>query len=107
MNCIYCGKEFKPKVRNQKTCGGELCKQKLCAEAKRIWSANNRKSKPKEPTIITEKKAGVCRGCVYYKNHVNSKMCDYLSMEGHSRLIVERENGGYKTDSCICYKKEE
>lgn len=52
------------------------------------------------------KDKGVCDNCKYNvtrKNKDDQKWgCDYLCQEGHSRLLVERANGGYKTDSCCC-----
>ena len=55
------------------------------------------------------KKNGVCKGC---KHRVTkswcaaafNNTCNYLENTGKSRLVIERENGGYKTDSCICYE---
>ena len=40
MKCIYCNKEFTPRVRKQKTCGGTECKRMLCREASRIYHQN-------------------------------------------------------------------
>lgn len=52
------------------------------------------------------KDKGVCDGCVYYKKYRDApmlgKFCDFLAMEGQSRMIVEKNNGGIKHDSCIC-----
>lgn len=55
------------------------------------------------------KKKGVCNGCRYqvtYKNNNSFAFnCDYCEMTGRSRLVKEREEGGYKKDSCVCYEK--
>lgn len=52
------------------------------------------------------KDKGVCEGCMYYKKLRDTPMldyfCDFLEMEGQSRIIVEQNNGGIKHDSCIC-----
>lgn len=51
----------------------------------------------------------VCTGCMYKLGRTTSSLlqgtCGYITKTGRSRLKIERENGGYKTDSCICYKK--
>jgi hypothetical protein len=51
----------------------------------------------------------VCEGCIYLTGrHFHYQLrgtCSYLHETGHSRLMVERANGGYKTDSCICYRR--
>lgn len=52
------------------------------------------------------KNKGVCEGCIYYKSLRDApmlgKICDFASMTGKSRIVIERENGGIKHDSCIC-----
>ena len=57
------------------------------------------------------KKTSVCKGCEYHKEyypHMNLRnTCSYMDKTGHSRLKVELDNGGYQTDSCICYEKRE
>lgn len=57
------------------------------------------------------KKKSVCKGCEYYKEHASYTnlrgICDYIEVTGHSRLVVERQNGGYRTDTCLCWKKKE
>lgn len=54
------------------------------------------------------KNPGVCKGCKYFLARTWApdlrNICNYIEVEGRSRLVVERENGGYKTDSCICYE---
>ena len=54
------------------------------------------------------KKKSVCKGCKYNVKHctltVFRNTCDYLAQTGHSRIVVERENGGVKANSCICYE---
>ena len=56
------------------------------------------------------KNKGVCDGCIYYKSLRDAPMlgrfCNYLEMEGRSRILVEQENGGIKKDSCICRRME-
>jgi hypothetical protein len=53
----------------------------------------------------------VCRGCKYHVAKSYSQpyngTCNYCLAEGRSRLMIERKNGGYKTDSCVCYEKGE
>lgn len=55
------------------------------------------------------KKKSVCKGCEYYKErHAYPDLirsCSYMDQTGSSRLKVELDNGGYQTDSCICYKE--
>jgi hypothetical protein len=55
------------------------------------------------------KDKGVCDGCKYRvtiaANVFLKNTCDYSGVTGKSRLVKEIENGGYKTDSCICYDK--
>lgn len=62
--------------------------------------------KKKKKAVI--KKKSVCKGCKYNVKHctltVFRNTCDYLAQTGHSRIVVERENGGVKADSCICYE---
>ena len=57
------------------------------------------------------KKATVCKGCKYLITHCSYGMfkgtCSYMDKTGHSRLVVEIENGGYQEDSCICYCPKE
>jgi len=57
------------------------------------------------------KDSKVCNGCKYSvkKNYYHSfdNSCEYCLVNGHSRTSVERKNGGYKTDSCVCYEKGE
>lgn len=57
------------------------------------------------------KKKNVCKDCAYHREllpHMGIKgTCSYMDKTGHSRLVVEMNNGGYQTDSCICYKKRE
>ena len=53
------------------------------------------------------KNENVCTGCKYLiKNECSpnfKNLCNYSGATGHSRLSVERQNGGYKEDSCPCY----
>lgn len=55
------------------------------------------------------KDEGVCDGCKYCVEKCNYSIfngsCDYLLLTGHSRMLVERRNGGVKRDSCICYER--
>ena len=66
MNCIYCGKEFKARVRNQKTCGGTECKIKLNRELTRIHQQNKKqeamrkKETKKNPLNDIAKEAAEC-----------------------------------------------
>lgn len=48
----------------------------------------------------------VCKGCRYYmaEGMGEKSFCNFLTMTGKSRLVLEEKNGGYKEDSCICYK---
>ena len=52
------------------------------------------------------KNKGVCDGCIYYKSLRDApmlgKICDFASMTGSCRSVIERDNGGFKKDSCIC-----
>ena len=52
------------------------------------------------------KEKGVCNGCKYHlaKFENLKDLCNYCEMTGRSRLVIERENGGYKKESCICYE---
>lgn len=54
------------------------------------------------------KNIGVCKGCRHRATQswiaALKNTCNYLENTGKSRLVIERENGGYKTDSCICYE---
>lgn len=51
------------------------------------------------------KKANVCKGCKYYIRFYGENICDYTEQTGHSRIMVENENDGYRKDTCVCYKK--
>jgi hypothetical protein len=66
------------------------------------------KRKPKR----TVKDKRVCEGCTYAMPRSLGicdlrGACDYAEMTGHSRLKVELENGGFRTDYCPCYEKGE
>lgn len=49
----------------------------------------------------------VCKDCKYLIVRTAScdlkGTCNYCVVNGRSRSSVEEANGGYKTDSCICY----
>lgn len=51
----------------------------------------------------------VCKGCKYRISKSASASlegaCNYADVNQKSRLIIEMQNGGYKTDSCICKEK--
>ena len=53
------------------------------------------------------KNKDVCIGCKYRMAGTTypelKGYCSYMDKTGHSRLKTERQNGGYKKDSCICY----
>ncbi len=55
------------------------------------------------------KNTNVCKGCKYHVErgefHVFNNTCAYSVKTGRSRLRVERENGGYQKDACICYEE--
>lgn len=55
------------------------------------------------------KQPNVCKGCKHLINRKNAtdlkRFCDYMENTGKSRLVIEMQNGGYKTDSCICYEE--
>jgi hypothetical protein len=55
---------------------------------------------------MAAKDKGVCEDCIYWKKFRDAPMlgsfCNFLEMEGKSRILVEQENGGIKYDSCIC-----
>lgn len=57
------------------------------------------------------KKKNVCKGCKYHieKCQLNIFIgsCDYATMTGKSRLLIERANGGYQKDRCICREEGE
>ena len=89
-----CGKEITAERR--KSYCSEACYKKRKKEVRR---------KPKEYDEVTLKNKGVCTGCVYRsKLETHKYICNYLEIVGKSRVMVERENGGVKADSCICYK---
>lgn len=55
------------------------------------------------------KAKGVCKGCKYHVNKssmpIFNNTCNYMDQTGKSRIAMELQNGGIKTDSCICYEK--
>lgn len=104
MKCIYCNKPFKPRVRNQKTCGGEECKKQLNRDLVKAYRKGKMAAEVEKP-VTTVKKAGVCKGCKYYLRFQGNNICDYASQTGRCRLLVEKENGGYRTDMCVCFEK--
>lgn len=59
------------------------------------------------------KNKGVCDGCKYNvtDNSNNTKLlhgsCAYSQATGCSRVAYEKEHGGIKQDSCVCYEKGE
>lgn len=94
-----------------KMCGKEITAERrktYCSEVCYLKGKNEERKKP----IVAEasgkevlKKRGVCTGCKYNcKGKDRWGNCDYIGIEGHSRILVERANGGVKADSCICYK---
>lgn len=56
------------------------------------------------------KDSSVCVGCKYRMSDKStpylSGTCNYLEVNNRSRLMIEKANGGYKTDSCICYERK-
>ena len=126
--CVVCGKTFAAK-RPTILCCSKNCtkkrdimstqelhrKQRIAAKTAKenknktlAESANeaDKKCMKKKKAVI--KKQSVCKGCKYYIKNctlaVFRNTCDYLSQTGHSRIVVEMENGGVKADSCICYE---
>lgn len=99
--CIYCNRIYIPLSGSQKTCGAEACKNKLHI------NYNSRRTKPKEkPTAKTVKNKNVCEGCKYHIEKCSfidlNGSCDFENQTGRSRLKIELDNGGYRTDACIC-----
>ena len=105
MKCIYCNKPFKSRVRNQKTCGGEECKKQLNRDLGKIWQKKKTAASVKEKPPETIKKQFVCKGCKYYTKFYGDNICDYASQNNRCRSLIEKANGGIKTDTCVCYKK--
>lgn len=115
MNCKYCNRLFQPRLPNQVTCGETECKRRLGIENTKKWAEKVRLIKQKEKEenealYLQKMQTGikpenVCKGCKYGKKFREYTICNYSEMEGHSRLLVEQNNGGYRTDTCICYKK--
>ena len=58
---------------------------------------------------MKQKNKEVCKGCKYLIRGVGlvnlTNTCNYISVTGHSRLLEEKLNGGYKTDACVCYEQ--
>lgn len=106
--CIYCNNDFTPRTGNQKTCGSEECQQKLHLETGMKQYYRRMGTKPKEkPTKKTVKNKSVCEGCKYHIEKCSfidlNGSCDFENQTGRSRLKIEIENGGYRTDACVCY----
>lgn len=64
--------------------------------------------KQEEPvrSVPGMKNADVCKGCKYLlrESGILKGTCNYMEITGHSRIVVERANGGVKADSCCCYE---
>lgn len=56
------------------------------------------------------KNKAVCIGCKYHMAGTTYPLlkgaCGYMDKTARSRLKAERDNGGYKNDSCICYEEK-
>lgn len=83
----------------------------LGVSSKYIWDYLKEKKLNIRPgglrAVVKPKSPAVCKGCKY-RTTVGSgglKGCDYIGVEGHSRLLEEERNGGYRTDACCCYRK--
>lgn len=110
--CIYCNKEYTPRTGNQKTCGAEECQIKLRDRNSALAKIRNKERIIKRKPKRTVKDKSVCKGCKYVipQNYTFNDLrgaCDYAEMTGQSRLKIELENGGFRTDYCPCYKKGE
>lgn len=106
--CTICDKWYTPFTGNQITCGSEECKHELKLRQTRKKYYKDRGTIPKEKaTKKTVKNKSVCKGCKYYiEKHTYCDLngsCDYESQTGRSRLRIELDNGGYRTDACVCY----
>ncbi len=97
--CKMCSKEITAERRKAYCCNECYIKAKIESRKDRKQNKVSERSK----AII--KKSSVCTGCIYRSKFDSySCFCNYLGIVGKSRVIVERENGGVKADSCICYK---
>lgn len=106
--CVICGKEFLAYRPSMKYCC-KKCQKQGQALKHSEWVAKQKADIAKRKKRCIIKDASVCKGCKYYitkcQYHIFTGTCDYLTQTGHSRIVVEMENGGIKADSCICYEK--
>lgn len=110
--CKICRKTFVAKRSDAIYCSRE-CHKIGTTQNEREYRLRKKEEnrKPEQPPekVQTSKNPGVCKGCKYHisKGTYNAfdDSCDYVTLTGHSRLVVELEHGGFKTDSCVCYEK--
>lgn len=97
MKCKWCGNRITEERRKV------YCSNKCYQEARREEHRKHPEEKVKHPTVLKNKE--VCKGCKYLlsSNAEPKSVCNYLEATGHSRIMVERANGGVKADSCCCY----
>lgn len=57
------------------------------------------------------KNISVCKGCKYFLENSSytylDKTCNFIEMTRKSRILIEKQNGGVKRDSCVCYEKKQ
>ena len=57
------------------------------------------------------KNISVCKGCKYFLENSSYpylyKTCNFIEMTRKSRILIEKQNGGVKRDSCVCYEKKQ
>ena len=107
--CGICGKLFEKYRPQSKYCSDE-CRNKGFDMKYSEWvqrkkEEGNHGRRTRKAVI---KKKSVCKGCKYHiekcQYHIFNGTCDYLTQTGHSRIVVEMEQGGVKADSCPCYE---
>lgn len=99
MKCKICGKHITAERRKS-----------YCSNECYLKSKIEERKKPKNERInpgAALKNKDVCKGCRYLLSGQGTDLkntCNYAEVTGHSRIMVERANGGVKADSCICYE---
>lgn len=116
--CVVCGRTFAANRHTTVCCSKECTKKRDNAQSNELHrrkrsaakAAVRKKTKSLEESAneAAIKKQSVCKGCKYHITNGNvatfRNTCDYLEQTSKSRIVVEMENGGVKTDSCICYE---
>lgn len=100
MKCKWCGKAITKERRTVYCC-------KECYQMARREESRKPKKEDVNSGAILKKKE-VCKGCKPLCGGQTDlkNTCNYSDNEKRSRIVIERANGGVKSDSCCCYERK-